>query len=85
MTPSSRTLPPRPTNIDLRTIERRTPANLRLVGYRRQCRPMNPAEIVVEHPAFATIALRTFPRMPAAPAPSAQVLRLMLLTNDQRP
>jgi hypothetical protein len=82
MTSSSRTLSSRPTNIDLRTIQRRTPGNLRLVGYRRQRRPMNLAEIVVERRAFATIALRTFPTMPAVPA---QALRSTLLTNDQRP
>jgi hypothetical protein len=46
---------------------------------------MNPAKIVVEYPGFATIALRTFPTLSAAPAPPAQALRSTLLTNDQRP
>jgi len=46
---------------------------------------MNPAKIVVEYPGFATIALRTFPTLSAAPTPPLQRMRSTLLANNQRP
>ena len=61
----------RPTTVDMRAIQRRAPANSRIVDRRRQCRPINPAKIVVEYRGFATIALRTFPRVSPTPAPPA--------------
>jgi hypothetical protein len=44
---------------------------------------MNPAEIVVEYPGFATIALRTFPTLSAAPTPPAATDALN--APDERP
>ena len=71
MTPSSPTMSSRPTSVDMRAIQRCTSASSHIVDRRRQCRPINPAKIVVEHPSFATIALRTFSRVSPTPAPPA--------------
>src|SRR5271165_2134250 len=81
MTPSSPTMSSRPTSVDMRAIQRRASASSRIVDRRRQCRPINPAKIVVEYPDFATIALRTFSRVSPTPAPPAAAPRSTHLTK----
>src|SRR5271170_5501533 len=50
MTPNPRTTLPGPTDINVLAIQRRTPANLRLVARRRGCSPMDAGKIVAVSP-----------------------------------
>jgi hypothetical protein len=71
MTPNPRTLLLPPTNITVRAVQRRLPANLRLLAHRQECRSMSPNKIVAESPNLATAAHQTSPWRQVGARPSA--------------